>query len=90
LGWSWSVRRRGLARRLLGDWVRRSRRPVVWLSLDEGDNDPARFWRHAAALDATHSGIADRAAPLLQGLRPTSFEALVTALVNTPAALGLG
>ena len=27
--------------------------PVAWLSLDAGDNDPARFWRHAvAALDA--------------------------------------
>src|SRR5215510_7586203 len=27
---------------LLGDWVRRSRRPVAWLSLDAGDNDPPR------------------------------------------------
>jgi LuxR family maltose regulon positive regulatory protein len=37
---------------LLADWVRRGRRPVGWLSLDSGDNDPARFWRHAvAALD---------------------------------------
>ena len=37
---------------LLADWARRGRRPVAWLSLDAGDNDPARFWRHAvAALD---------------------------------------
>src|SRR5215813_12305644 len=27
---------------LLGDWARRSRVPVAWLSLDVGDNDPAR------------------------------------------------
>ena len=37
---------------LMADWARRSRFPVAWLSLDTGDNDPARFWRHAvAALD---------------------------------------
>ena len=28
---------------LLADWARRQR-PVAWLSLDEGGNDPARFW----------------------------------------------
>ena len=32
---------------LLAEWVRRGRHPVAWLSLDAGDNDPARFWRHA-------------------------------------------
>jgi len=37
---------------LLADWARRGGRPVAWLSLDQGDNDPARFWRHVvAALD---------------------------------------
>jgi LuxR family maltose regulon positive regulatory protein len=37
---------------LLADWARTGRRPVAWLSLDAGDNDPARFWRHVvAALD---------------------------------------
>src|SRR5262245_28789312 len=34
---------------LLGDWARRSQQPVVWLSLDDGDNDPVRFWRYVAA-----------------------------------------
>ena len=37
---------------LLADWARRSEYSAAWLSLDPGDNDPARFWRHAvAALD---------------------------------------
>src|SRR5918995_5792141 len=55
---------------LLGDWARRMQRPVAWLSLDEGDNDPARFWRHAAAaLDGVLPGIAEQVAALLQGLQ---------------------
>jgi len=28
---------------LLADWARRGQQPVAWLSLDDGDNDPARF-----------------------------------------------
>ena len=34
---------------LLADWTHRGQRPVAWLSLDAGDNDPARFWRHVVA-----------------------------------------
>src|SRR5215470_15913758 len=48
---------------LLADWARRGSRPVAWLSLDAGDNDPARFWRHAvAALDRVRPGIGELAA----------------------------
>jgi LuxR family maltose regulon positive regulatory protein len=73
---------------LLADWARRSQRPVAWLSLDEGDNDPARFWRHvAAALDTVRPGVAQQVAAFLQGLQPTSFEAVVTALVNELAGV---
>ena len=44
---------------LVADWARASQQPVAWLSLDEGDNDPARFWRHvAAALDTVRPGVA--------------------------------
>jgi LuxR family transcriptional regulator, maltose regulon positive regulatory protein len=68
---------------LLADCARRDPRPVAWLSLDDADNDPARFWRHvAAALDTVRPGVAQQVAALLQGLQPTSFEAVVTALVN--------
>ena len=28
---------------LLADWARRVSHPAAWLSLDAGDNDPARF-----------------------------------------------
>ena len=72
---------------LLADWAQRSRHPVAWLSLDAGDNDPARFWRHTvAALDPDCSGIGERVAPLLGPPAPSSFQGLVTALINELAA----
>jgi LuxR family maltose regulon positive regulatory protein len=68
---------------LLADWARRGRHPVAWLSLDQGDNDPARFWRHAvAALDRARPGVAERVAGLLGPPAPASFDGLVTALIN--------
>jgi LuxR family maltose regulon positive regulatory protein len=71
---------------LLADWLRSAGRPVAWLSLDAGDNDPVRFWRHVvAALDRARPGIGERVAPLL-GPPPSSFEGLVTALINELAA----
>ena len=72
---------------LLADWARRGGRPVAWLSLDAGDNDPARFWRHAvAALDQARPGTGERVAPLLGPPAPSSFGGLVTALINDLAA----
>jgi ATP/maltotriose-dependent transcriptional regulator MalT len=68
---------------LLADWTRRGGRPVAWLALDSGDNDPARFWRHVvAALDRARPGIAEQVAPLLGPPALASFEGLVTALIN--------
>ena len=72
---------------LLADWARRGQQPVAWLSLDVGDNDPARFWRHGvAALDQARPGIAGRVGLLLGPPAPSSYEGLVTALINELAA----
>ena len=72
---------------LLADWTRRGGPPVAWLSLDSGDNDPARFWRHAvAALDRARPGTGERLALLLGPPAPSSFQGLVTALINDLAA----
>jgi LuxR family maltose regulon positive regulatory protein len=72
---------------LLADWIRRRSRPAGWLSLDSGDNDPVRFWRHvAAALDRVCPGISDTVGPLLGPPPPASFEGPASALINELAA----
>ena len=72
---------------LLAGWARRGQQPVAWLSLDVGDNDPARFWRHGvAALDQVRPGLARRVGPLFGPPAPSSYEGLVTALINELAA----
>jgi ATP/maltotriose-dependent transcriptional regulator MalT len=73
---------------LLGEWARGSRRPVAWLSLDQGDSDPARFWRYvAAALDGLRAGIHQPVAALLQGAQQLPLEAVLTFMVNELVAL---
>jgi len=67
---------------LLGDWARRRTQPTAWLSLDEGDNDPVRFWWYvAAALDTAGAGTG-RLTARLGGPRPVALELVVTAVIN--------
>ena len=68
---------------LLADWSQAGQRAPAWISLDAGDNDPARFWRHAiAALDRVQPGVAELTGPLFGPPAPPSFEGPVAALVN--------
>jgi LuxR family transcriptional regulator, maltose regulon positive regulatory protein len=72
---------------LLAAWASGGQRPVAWLSLDSGDNDPARFWRHVvAALERTRPGISDRIGQLLGPPPPQAYEGMVSALINELAA----
>jgi LuxR family maltose regulon positive regulatory protein len=62
--------------------------PLAWVSLDAGDNDPARFWRYvAAALDQLQPGVADGAMALLCSPQPPPVETVLTVLLNALAAL---
>jgi LuxR family transcriptional regulator, maltose regulon positive regulatory protein len=68
---------------LVADWVRAGTRPAAWLSLDPGDSDPARFWRHAAAaLDLARPGIGKRVAPLFSSAELAPSGVLVSVLIN--------
>ena len=61
---------------------------VAWLSLDESDNDPARFWTcFIAALQTIDTDIAKGALSALQSPQPPPFEAILIALINEIAAL---
>src|ERR1700757_1684169 len=72
---------------VLSEWVRGMTQPVAWLSLDGGDNDPVRFWRHVlAALDMVRPGIPARLGPLAGPPAPPAYDALVSALINDVAA----
>lgn len=62
--------------------------PVAWLALDEGDNDPLRFWRYfIAACQMLRPDIGNAALALLHTGQQPSFtlraqEAMLTALLN--------
>ena len=63
---------------------------LAWVTLDVGDNDPARLWRYVAtAVDRVRPGLGRGA---LQRLRVTgsSIEEVVDELMNGIAALGSG
>lgn len=68
---------------LLAEWAARSSRPVAWLSLDNDDNDPVRFWRYViAALERVYAGVGESALALLGATERLPGGAAVTALIN--------
>ena len=68
---------------LVSEWVAGCERPVAWLSLDEGDNDPTRFLTYlVAALQTIASNIGEGVLAVLQSPQPPPTEAILTALLN--------
>jgi LuxR family maltose regulon positive regulatory protein len=68
---------------LVSEWVAGCGRPVAWLSLDEGDNDPARFISYLiAALQTNKAGIGEGLLAALQSPQPPPTESILTALIN--------
>jgi LuxR family maltose regulon positive regulatory protein len=64
--------------------------PLAWLSLDEGDNDPVRFWFYVAhALETVRPGIGQEALVMLGGAQPAPVENVVMALINSIAEVPL-
>jgi LuxR family maltose regulon positive regulatory protein len=84
---------------LLSECATRCGRPVAWLTLDTGDNDPVRFWTYFVAalqtvqdqvgralLDALPAPELGLEGPTLAGDLPR-FEAPLTTLLNEAAAI---
>jgi ATP/maltotriose-dependent transcriptional regulator MalT len=71
---------------LLSTWaahMRSSARAVAWLSLDEWDNDPIRFWSSViAALRMYLPAVGEDALHMLSTPQPAPIRAILTTLIN--------
>ena len=70
---------------LLCEWTRLSQPKVctAWVSLDEGDNDPVRFWDYfIAALQTLQPGCGEKILPLLHSSQSPSIEPMLIVLLN--------
>ena len=73
---------------LLASWLESSSLPSVWLTLDEDENDPARFLRYlVAAFQQLDSAFDDTVLELLSSPQPALHKAALTALLNQVEAL---
>ena len=68
---------------LISEWVHGCHLPAAWISLDEGDSDPARFIAYlTAALQKIKTGFGERILDALQSPQPLPSESLLPALLN--------
>jgi ATP/maltotriose-dependent transcriptional regulator MalT len=68
---------------LLSELVAQLRRPVAWLSLDEGDNDPIRFWTYLiTSCQAVHKGVGEAALALFGTPQLVPGDSIPTILIN--------
>lgn len=73
---------------LLSEFVAQLRYPVAWVSLDEGDNDPIRFWTYLiTACQRVQEGIGESALALFGSPQPLPVEAVPAILINDLARL---
>jgi LuxR family transcriptional regulator, maltose regulon positive regulatory protein len=74
---------------LLSAWASQSTSQVAWLTLDEQDNDPTRFWAYViAALRHSGSPVGEAAKAMLRSPQPPLLTSALTSLINELAALG--
>jgi LuxR family maltose regulon positive regulatory protein len=72
---------------LLAELTNNSDLPIAWLSLDEGDNDPVRFWTHfISALQTKQPHIGDAVIQMLTSPDFPDIQSSLTELINEIAA----
>jgi LuxR family maltose regulon positive regulatory protein len=73
---------------VLSEWAHQIEHPIIWLSLDERDNDPTRFWIYfVTALQQGNNGIGEATLAMLRSPDLPSPEAFLTPLINELAQL---
>ncbi|TGN41566.1 LuxR C-terminal-related transcriptional regulator [Marinobacter confluentis] len=69
---------------LVCQWCAQSTRPTAWLSLDEHDNEPRRFWQYViGAFEANGLTGLEECRQQLAQCRLEELEGPITALINT-------
>lgn len=68
---------------LLSEFVTRCQRPATWVSLDEGDNDPVRFWTYLiTACQSILEDVGESALELLSAPQRLPDDTIPTILIN--------
>jgi LuxR family maltose regulon positive regulatory protein len=77
---------------LLASWIHSRTRQdglyICWLSLDEGDDEPRRFWRYfITAIQKVFSGVGETAQAMLAAPDLPAMQIVLTTLINDLATL---
>ena len=75
---------------LLTQWISQNKPPggVAWVSMDQGDNDPVRFWDYfIAAVKTLQPAAGEEAATMLHSSNSMPAESVLTSLINDVAKL---
>jgi LuxR family maltose regulon positive regulatory protein len=68
---------------LISSWLHETNIPSAWLSLDEGDNDPIRFFHYLiTSLQKLIPDIGMDLPGMLQVAQPPAFDVLINLLIN--------
>ena len=68
---------------LVTGWLSEKAYLAAWLSLDQGDNDPARFWMYLiAAIQTIHDEIGKEALQIVSVPKLRSIEPVAISLIN--------
>ena len=73
---------------LVSNWMANRRFASAWVTLDENDNDPTRFWTYlVSALRTFDAAIGKTTLSALAAPQPPSFQTLLLPLINEVAPL---
>ena len=73
---------------LVSEWLHQQNTEVAWISLDENDSDPKRFFTYLiSALQRAQIVDDEIAVKLLESLKTTPLEIILTGLINNVAEM---